>query len=287
MEQQRVRRLSLALNLQRQVVGVRFLYTWAEFQDSPLPQFRHRTRFCYMVMRASQGECLKSDLSNFGCGCAREALGLEPEDPTTTSGEMYYGCGLYASRAIAKQVQDEVVRIPQHIHGIEVGPLDQLEQADLVILVANAFQVMRIVQGYVHFFGVPKHLGMAGNQGVCSDLAARPFVKNDLNLSVLCAGTRRACKWGEGELGVGMPINLFAPVADGVLRTLNNIETPEAKDRILSNLTDPMELGFALDKSAYYGVTAKAWSDKRQEDARRYAAFLAEHQAGEGSTSEE
>lgn len=269
MYEQEVHRLNLALDLKRQVVGVKFLYTWAEFQDSPLPQFQRRTRFCYMVMLASQGERFKSDLSNFGCGCSREALGIDAEDPTTTSGEMYYGCGLYATRAIAKQVQDAVLRIPQHIHGIEVGPLDQLKDADLVILVANAFQMMRIIQGYVHFFGTPKHLGMAGNQGVCSDLAARPYVNNDLNLSVLCAGTRRACRWGEGELGIGMPINQFAPVANGVIQTLNGIEYPEAKVKILSRLEDPLELGITIDLGTHYGIMAGQWERKRRKDEQR------------------
>ena len=65
-----VRRMALALGLERRIVGVRFLYTWAEYQDSTLPEYGASTRFCYMVMRAGQGQCFKAQEKNFACGSA-------------------------------------------------------------------------------------------------------------------------------------------------------------------------------------------------------------------------
>lgn len=270
-----VRRMALALGLERRIVGVRFLYTWAEYQDSTLPEYGASTRFCYMVMRAGQGQCFKAQEKNFACGRSREALGIDPPQSTTASGELYYSCGIYESRAVAKEVEDAAVSIPQRLYGVEMGPLDELEAADVVILMADAFQTMRVVQGYAYHYGVLRNLGMVGNQGVCADLAARPFVKNDLNFSVLCAGTRQNCHWGRGELGVGMPAQMFPPVANGVIQTLNGIEYPQAKQEILERLSDPMELGVKIDPAVHYGKSASQWVKQRQEDQKRYEAHLA------------
>ncbi len=281
MYQQQVYQFSTALGLERQVVGLKFLYTWAEYQDSSLEEYQGRTSFCYMTLQASKGACFKAREYHCTCGRAREALGLTPPKPTTDSGEIYFSCGIYQSRAVAKQVQDEVLRIPQQIYGIEMGPLEQLQDADLVMMVLDAFQAMRVVQGYAYCYGPPRNLCTVGNQGICADLAARPYVKNDLNLSVLCAGTRRACRWSRGELGLGLPINRFLPVADGVIQTLNGIEYPDAKEEILHRLSSPDALGIAIDQGVHYGKNSELWTKKRQEDQERYEAWQVQQQQTE------
>ncbi len=281
MYRQEVQNITAALGLERQVVGLKFLYTWAEYQDSSLEEYQSRTSFCYMMLQASKGSCFKAREYHFTCGRAREALGLSPSKPTTVSGELYYSCGIYESRAVAKQVQDEVLSIPQHIYGVEMGPLEELEDADLVMMITDAFQMMRLVQGYAYVYGPPRNICMVGNQGVCADLAARPYCKNDLNLSVLCAGTRQVCQWGRGELGLGLPINQFVPVANGVIQTLNGIEYPDAKEKILSRLSTPDQLGIVIDKQVHYGKNSELWVKQRQKDQERLDAWNAEQSQAE------
>lgn len=100
---------------------------------------------------------------------------------------------------------------------------------------------------------------MAGNQGVCADLTAGPFEKNDMNFSVLCAGTRKMCAWGDDEIGVGLPIQQFSPLTDGIIQTMNYIDYPNHKDQISERLEDPMELGVAVDKNLHYGKLGKPY----------------------------
>lgn len=274
MKDQQVRRLRAALGLTREIVGVRFLYTWAEYQDSEYPDYGKRTRFCAMVRQASECEtAFKCGCDAFACGRSRIALGVDPMDSATASGEVYYGCGLYSSRAIAKQVQNEVTCINQRIYGIEIGPLTALKQADVVIFMADAYHMMRVVQGYCNQFGALKQLGMAGNQGVCSDLCARPYEKNDLNFSFLCEGTRRACGWDRNDIGVGLPINLFDGLVDGVINTLSLIETQSEKDEIARRLARAGVEDVSIDRGDYYGIHAGAWRRKRSEDEARLAAW--------------
>ena len=53
MKTENVKRLELALGLQRKIVGVKFLYNWAEYQDAGGEPYDKNTRFCVMVKRAS------------------------------------------------------------------------------------------------------------------------------------------------------------------------------------------------------------------------------------------
>ena len=206
-----------------------------------------------MVKHAMDGNHFKAKLEHFACRCAIEALGLDHEMDCVESGQRYYSLNLYESRAVAKDVTKDISRIKQKIQGIEIGPLEQLEDADVVMFMVNAYQLMRVVQGYTYKWGIPKNLHMAGNQGVCADLTAGPFEDNEMNFSILCAGTRKMCAWGDDELGVGLPIQKFIPLTEGVIQTMNYIDYPNHKDEISKRLDDPMELGVAVDKKLHYG----------------------------------
>ena len=259
MKNKDVNRITKALGLQRNVVGVRFLYFKHEYDNLKVAEYGRKTSYCMMVRHAMDGNRFKAYLGNFACRCAIEALGLDEEMECVESGQRYYSLKLYESRAIAKAVTKDISRIKQKIYGIQLGPLEQLEDADVVIFMLNAYQLMRVVQGYTYKWGVPKGLHMAGNQGVCADLTAGPFEDNNMNFSILCAGTRKMCSWGDDEIGVGLPIQQFEPLTEGIIQTMNYIDYPEHKDMISQRLEDHMELGVAVDKSLHYGKLGKPY----------------------------
>lgn len=254
-----VNRMSKALRLKRRVVGVRFLYFQHEYDRLDISEYGRKTSYCMMVKHAMDGNHFKAKLEHFACRCAIEALGLEEEMEGVVSGQRYYSLNLYESRAVAKDVTRDISRIKQNIWGIEIGPLEELEDADVVMFMVNAYQLMRVVQGYTYKWGIPKNLYMAGNQGVCADLTAGPFEKNDLNFSVLCAGTRKMCSWGDDEIGVGLPIQKFEPLTEGVIQTMNYIDYPTQKNEIRASLTEENELGLIVDDNLHYGKLGKEY----------------------------
>ena len=274
MIKENAKKIEKALGLQRKIIGVRFLYNWAEFQDAPCNVYSKKTRFCVMMKYASEGNHFKCSPDNFGCGRSKKALGITPNDTLTSSGQIFYSCDLYSTRAIAKQAQDATLFIEQSLYGIEVAPLDEILDPDIVIFFGNAYQMMRIIHGYTYHMGAFQSMSSVGNQGVCSDLCARPFMTNDMNISFLCEGARRACHWSHDDIGVGLPINLFTPLADGILRTLDLIETNDEKEKILSRLSSEDELGISIHKNNYYGVSCSNWYQKMDEDNVRYEEFL-------------
>lgn len=259
MKNKDVNRMKKSLGLRRHIVGVRFLHFEHEYNALEIDEYGRKTSYCMMVKHAMDGNHFKANLSNFACRCAIEALGLDEEMKCVESGERYYSLNLYESRAVAKDVTKSISRIKQQIYGIEIGPLECLEDADVVMLMVNAYQLMRVIQGYTYKWGIPKNLYMAGNQGVCADLTAGPFENNDMNFSVLCAGTRKMCSWGDDEMGIGLPIQQFEPLTEGVIQTMNYIDYPTQKKQIRERLTEPNELGVVVDDNLHYGKLGKPY----------------------------
>lgn len=257
--QKSVDNLNKMLGLEREIIGVRFLYFADEYRELKIEEYGKKTSYCMMVKSAMNGNHFKAKEENFGCRCAAEALGIAKEMDCVESGERYYSIKLYESRAVAKAVTRDISRIKQSIYGIEIGPLKDVEEADVAIFMVNAYQLMRVVEAYSYKFGVPQHIHMAGNQGVCADLTAAPFEQNDLNFSVLCAGTRKVCGWKDEEMGVGVPIQQFIPLVDGMRNTLNYIEYSDRKEAIRNRLDKPDELGIQIDDNLHYGKLGKEY----------------------------
>ena len=132
-----------------------------------------------------------------------------------------------------------------------------MEETDVVMFLCNAWQMMRVVQGYTYHHGMAKNIGMIGNQGICADLVSRPYMMNDLNISVLCAGARINTKADDGELGAGMPMHLFWDIAEGVLVTVNPAMENQRKEALENRLENKDELGFEIEYGKMYASYAK------------------------------
>lgn len=255
MEHYNVNRLTKALGLTRKIIGIRFIPFQQEYDALTLPTTKTKVTFCYMTKKAMAGTIFKVTAKQFRCTYGAYAVGVKQPDIHVTSGRNFYASGLYESKAIAKNAIDSMNYLTQEIYGLVLGPLDEMEQADVVIMMGTAEQVMRIFQGYSYKFGAPHHICSMGNQAMCSDLVAKPFYNNDINLSLLCKGARMHTHAEPGELAVGMPVQMFSAVADGIIMTLNPVEHKAVKEQIIQRLEEPAskELGIEIDFSADYG----------------------------------
>ena len=118
-------------------------------------------------------------------------------------------------------------------YGVMVKPVEEYEEEpDVVLVVTNPYNGMRIMQAYTHVFGFNTAFKMAGNQAICSECTAFPFESNDINVSLLCSGTRFKAKWQDEEIAIGFPFNQFLPIVRGLYATLDPIEPNEKKAEI-------------------------------------------------------
>lgn len=254
MKAKEVSQLKLALGLKREIVGVRFIFIQDEYDALPIPELEKRNTFCGLTALAMGGTTRKAKADCFTCQGGPEMLGMKPVSNYVRSGKQFDVFRLYEDMATARAVQNELCFIDQKIYGIVVGPLQDLEEADVVLFLCNAWQGMRVMQGYTYHYGTAKNIGMIGNQGICSDLAARPYVKNDLNISALCLGARLHTKADDGELGVGMPIRMFGPVTEGIVQTVNPSMENKRKEALLAREQESGEaLGIEVEMGRMYG----------------------------------
>lgn len=241
-----------ALGLKRKVIGIKFIFLPEEYADLNVPEPSVKGSFCAMTGRALGGLTSKAKADSFGCQGGPEMLGMKPVSNYVSSGKQFTTFRLYEDSAIARQAQSDLCFIQQKIYGVLVGPLEEIKQADVVMILCNAWQMMRIVQGYTYHNGMAKNIGMIGNQGICADLVARPYQLNDINISMMCCGARINTGADDGEVGAGMPMHIFDDVVKGVLATVNPAMEDGRKRELLSRLNPPDQLGFDIELGKMY-----------------------------------
>lgn len=185
--------------------------------------------YCMMVASATSGYVIKAKEEHIKCGSGARVLGINPADPMNSNGENWTRLGLYKNSDVSQQVRKELAYITEKNIGVVVG------EADVFIIVTNAYNCMRILQGYAYSYGMPHNINMLGNQALCLECTARPYVTKDINVSLLCIGTRHRTDWGKNEMAVGIPRGMFEIVIEGIYQTANIMESNSNKKAIQKN----------------------------------------------------
>lgn len=253
-----IRQLKLSLHLAKEPVGIHFFLIPEEYEEVKLSESRISKSLCtYVNESATKKIHQKVCLDYVSCAGALSALGLVPAGNFVKSGKQYFLMKLYKSLSIAKKAISQMSFVDCSIYGFEVGPLSELSDADVVLILGNPWQMMRIVQGYTYQYSAPENLGTIGNQGICADLIARPFQKNDFNLSMLCPGARIHMKSSENEMGCGMPMWQFENIVSAVIKTTSLTMTKNEKEKLLKNMKSLEELDCKIELDKMYGSYLK------------------------------
>lgn len=228
-----IAQMNLAFKLDRRIIGVRFLFDADEFRKAEAKALKGRMPYCVMVRNAMAGKSLKAEAKSFGCNGAARALSVIEPDEMTSSGRFYQSLGLYQDLPTSKDVQRNVILCRHKAYGVMTKPLEEYEEEPhVVMVVTNPYNGMRIIQGYTYAFGFNTAYRMSGNQAICSECTSVPFERNDINVSLLCAGTRFKAKWKDDEMAIGFPFNQFLSIVRGVYATLDLTEPNEKKTEI-------------------------------------------------------
>jgi uncharacterized protein (DUF169 family) len=87
---------------------------------------------------------------------------------------------------------------------------------DIVILSVRPVELTRIIQGYQFMTGKPIHASMGALRAVPSDLIARPYLNQQINVSTYCLGARILAGFEGDRLGIGIPYQEFDVVVSGI-----------------------------------------------------------------------
>ena len=264
MDNLQITRVSKALGLENKILGLRFLVLEKEYNDS-LAEEHEGLSLCSLVKLACRGKSVKCNASTIGCDDAAYAMGLKEVPEYVYSGRKEYEDRKYLSKSIAFQVQNEKKYIPHKIYGAIISPLEEIENSDLVIVIATAKDMMRLTQGYSRYYGVNKNLLSIGVQGICSELVSKPFMNNDLNVSLLSNCCRKLTDFSAGCMGASFPIHLAENIFKGILETVNLTENNIPKKKILERLDSPDELGFEIIMNHDYAIQSSKYVEYCEE----------------------
>lgn len=125
MEELRIQRVSKALGLKRQIIGVRFLVFKREYEESKGIEEEDIT-LCQLVEQAGNGKRVKAKADSFRCLSGAYAVGICDTSEEESSGRKDYNTGRYESLAIARKIFENKQYMQQKIYGIECSPLETM-----------------------------------------------------------------------------------------------------------------------------------------------------------------
>ncbi|MBE6058987.1 MAG: hypothetical protein E7215_02250 [Clostridium sulfidigenes] len=243
------------LDLNREIVGIKFLHDELEYNKADAMDVSGKMRYCVLVKSASLGHGLKIKGANCSCQGASRTLGFIKPNERYSSGLTYMDFGFYEDMSISYKTVHDIDILEQSPIGVMAKPLDMYKDdiPDVVIIVTKTYNAMRISQGYTYKYGIKKDFKFSGNQALCFESTTVPYKNSDMNISILCAGTRHYAKWDEDELSLGISYNKFESIVDGVIHTINIIDPDDKKSLIISKNGSDVIDGYKITmNSAYY-----------------------------------
>ena len=259
--------LKILLELKRKAVGIRFLFDKNDYENSSAAERNGTVPYCTAVRNASEGKSVKLHLGNFACLAAARGLGLMENDEVSRSGKRHSDMGVYENVLVSRNIAKDMVYCGHSVYGTEISPLEDYKEysPDIIILVTNPYNAMRVVQAHAYTKGQLKNIKMAGMQAVCQECTSYVYERNEINLSMLCSGTRCVAQWGKDELGIGIPFQQIDDIIYGLIQTVNPMENNNDKKLIREKLESAgKDLGFEIkyNKNYYTGVFVSSNSKK-------------------------
>lgn len=240
------------LDFDNHIVGVKLLKTEDEYNARNEKAVKSAMHYCGMVRLATLGYTVKAAYQGFNCQSGPRVLGINPVDLKNAHGETWSRLGLYSNSEVSADLRSELTYLTEPQYGVVVGPLESFdEMPDVALCIVNPYLAMRIFQGYSYHYGVAKNIQLVGNQAICNECTARTIYTQDINLSLLCIGTRHRSGWGDDKLAVGIYKDKIAKVADGIFSTVNQMESDANKHRIEERLKE-RGIAFAMTYSNNY-----------------------------------
>lgn len=246
--------LTSALGLKREPVGVKLIFDEEMYNNLDVRQVPGKMSYCCMVEKATRGMAFKSRLENHNCDGGTTALGLEESTESIESGSTYFSYNLYKTPAAARRTREALpglYRTGASTYGVYTSPLGSMAMVpDVVILVVNPYQAMRINQGYVYELGGRIAINSAAMQAVCVDVTVEPYLSGKMNMTTFCPSTRMLAKWKDEEMAIGIPFESFVKTVEGVIATINSTDIVKRKEEIMERFSQKGK-ELKLDMTSY------------------------------------
>lgn len=227
------------LNLDRKPVGIKLFFDKDEFDNFEIPQKDRKITYCNFVQLASKGKSMKLTKENHACPNGAMALKMAEAPEPIVSGKGRFSKNIYKDVETSKRIHDEMLFLEKEPVGLVVMPLENYkENPDIVIVISKSYNIMRMIQGNGYYNGYTSNLKTVGLQALCHDLTTYVYNTNDINITLLCPGTRLVADWQIDEIGIGIPFEKWEDIVKGVRETANPFERNKKKEAIKERLEE-------------------------------------------------
>lgn len=185
MDEKAYKKIRTYLGTEYNFVGVRILKTGEAAADK---RPKKKMRFCQMVREAANGSSFTFNVDDLDCPNAMITLGFE---------EPLFG----------EDVQPRIN--PAETKLVEVAPVQEMENPDVVLMILNAKQLMETAQclGTIE-------AKFSGNMAVCGEATALPYMTKKPNANPLCGGARKYANYKDSDLLFGAPPEIYEKIAE-------------------------------------------------------------------------
>ena len=241
---------SVLLNMDCFPVGIKIAMSFKEYNRFDGKELKRKINYCVAVKSASLGHSIKMTEETSACPGSTRSLGFNNDLEEFLSGQEGLELGLYKNKEVSKEVASKIQMLSADTYGVIIKPLEYFEEnPDIVLLVAKPREIMRVLQGYSYTYGLDNY-SLSGNQAVCVEATATPIIKNKLNISMFCSGTRHYAAWSDDKLLAGVPYSKYFGFIDGLIKTVNPTEYDERKKEI-----EQVFIKYDVGEKIIYGET--------------------------------
>ncbi|MDD4254402.1 MAG: DUF169 domain-containing protein [Methanofollis sp.] len=203
------------LNLSHSPVAVGFVQSKEQI-PAGMEELSETTRHCQMVNLArKEGKVFYATAEKHACQGGAWALGLKAITPSLKSGEFYFKLGKFDTWAACKRTIDRIPHVESGLtYATMYAPLEKTPFTPTVVLIVAEPRVMlKLAQSVLYKLGGRVESNFAGIQSVCADTTAQTYLNGKVNFSLGCDGSRKFSGIADGEMVMGIPVELLPEIA--------------------------------------------------------------------------
>jgi len=189
-------------------------------------------RHCEIIQKVRRyGETFFAPPSKQKCKVAGISLGLmkpTEEFREHQRQELFETQHRFKTEALLRKFLENTPTVPDRHSAILYGPLGAFPtDPDVVVLVCDTLQAMKIIQAYQYATGKRANASMGGLFSLCADAVATPYSQGTLNIAIGCEGAREHGGLKDYELSVGFPYRMAETLTDGLISLAEQEATKE------------------------------------------------------------
>ncbi len=207
-----------SLGLKNSPVAIRLAMGKEEIPEG-MEKLDGTIRHCQMVNLArKEGRVFYATVENHECMGGAWALGLRQITETLKNGQFYFKLGKFESTAACKRTIDRIPHVESgSTYATLYAPLEKTNfSPHLILVIAEARAMLKLAQATLFRLGGRITSEFSGIQSVCADACAQTFLSGKANYSLGCDGSRKFSGIEDGEMVMGLPVEMLPEIVDAV-----------------------------------------------------------------------